>query len=349
MRLLRICRLILIAVTFYACSTKPVSVGELDEIYVFADSSDWVDYEGALKSFFSKEYLMPVPEEEYILKYRPFSDFANYKHKSNIMLLARLDSNAPVSAEVNSLLNEEVMESVKSGDGFYIPQENVWAFNQYVVFLVAPSKDDMIQRLYDLGELVYDSFRKSYYTRLRNKMFKHSENKKIEKYIAENFPFTIRVQHDYVLVDESLKDNYIWLRRVYSNRDRSLVVHWIPNADSLQITRDWLIAERDSLALRVYSGDVVVPEETTFEQFRFRNWPAYRLEGTWKNQKRLIGGPFRTIAFKAKKENMIFMIDFYVQAIGERKKPYLDQLDIIAHTFKLPTAEQSAYLLDKGD
>jgi len=218
MKFLLICLLSFITITFYACSTKPVSVGELDEIYVFADSSDWVDYEDALKSFFSKEYLMPVPEDEYILKRRPFDEFAKYKHKSNIMLLGRLDSAEPVSAEINSLLNEQVIERIRSGDAFYIPQENVWAFNQYVVFLVAPSKDDMIQRLYDLGELVYDDFRKSYYKRLRKKIFKHNENKKVEKYISENFPFTIRVQHDYVLVDESSEDNYIWLRRVYTNQ-----------------------------------------------------------------------------------------------------------------------------------
>ena len=336
MKFFLLCLLSFVTVAFDACSTKPVSVGELDEIYVFADSSDWVDYEDAVKSFFSREYLMPVPEDEFILKHRPFSEFANYKHKSNIMLFGRLDSKEPVSAEINGLLNEQVIERVKSGDGFYIPQKNVWAFNQYVVFLVAPGKDEMIQRLYDLGELVYDDFQKSYYSRLRNKMFKHGENKKTEKYIADNFPFMIRVQHDYVLVDESLKDNYIWLRRVYSNRDRSLVIHWIPNADSAQITREWLIAQRNHLAARVYSGDVVVPEETTFERFRFRNWPAYRLEGTWKNPTRFIGGPFRSIAFKDKKSKMIFMIDFYVQAIGERKKPYLDQLDIIAHTFQLP-------------
>ena len=31
---------------------------------------------------------------------------------------------------------------------------------------------------------------------------------------------------------------------------------------------------------------------------------------------------------------MIFMIDFYVQAVAQRKKLYLDQLDIMAHTFE---------------
>ncbi|NIV09770.1 MAG: DUF4837 family protein, partial [Aliifodinibius sp.] len=58
------------------------------------------------------------------------------------------------------------------------------------------------------------------------------------------------------------------------------------------------------------------------------------LEGTWMNPKYMVGGPFRNMTFVDDKSNLIFMIDFYVRAIGQRKKVYLDQLDIMAHTFQ---------------
>ncbi len=329
-------------ILFSGCETKPIAQGELDEIYVFADSLDWLDYRDALSSYFAREYLTPVPEPEYLLKWRPFSNFSEYKHKTNLMLLARLDGQDAVSREITSLLNEEIITGVNNGDYFYIPQENTWARGQYVVYLVAPSKDALIQRCYDLGELVYDDFEKSYYTRLRKEMYKHGENKKLSKYISNNFPFTLKVQPDYMLVDESLDERYIWLRRVYIDRDRSLAVHWIPNADSVEITREWLIARRNALAAKIYSGDRVVEPETIFEPAVFNQWQGYRLEGTWMNPKLYVGGPFRTIAFKDPQTHMIVLIDFYVQAIGERKKPYLDQLEVIAHSFQLEARADKA-------
>lgn len=316
------------------CKSTPDSYGNIDEIVVFADSSDWVDYRDGIRQYFSQEYLTPVPEVEYQLNWQPFSRFENHKRKRNLMFLSRLDAADKVSSAINVLLNEEIIDGVKSGDYFYIPQENTWARGQYVVFMVAPTKNDMIQRIYDLGELVYDDFEKYYYNRLKTQMFKREENTDMEEYFLNHFPFTMRVQHDYRLVDESVDNRYIWLRRVYPDRDRSITVSWFPNNDSLRINREWIVEKRNALARRIHEGDVIVEDETTMEQVRFQRWAALRLEGTWKNPTRFIGGPFRTITFVDKKSNLIFMIDFFVQAIGERKKVYLDQLDVIAHTFR---------------
>ena len=326
---------LLIAVLLMGCNSKPESIGELDNIYVFADSSDWQDYRDAIHSHFMKETLTPVPEPEYQVWWRPFSEFNKYKYQNNIFFIGRLDGQDSVSLTIKSLLNKEIIDGIKSGKFFYIPKHDVWAKNQYVVFMVAPNRDEMLQRIYDIGELVYEDFEKSYYHRLRKKMFDFEKNKKLEEYLAEKYPFTVTAQLDYKLVDESEIEHYVWLRRITGNRDRSLAIKWFDNADSITITTEWMIQQRNLLAEKLYAGDVVVREETTAEQVRFQNWSALRLEGTWKNPKHMVGGPFRTIAFKDSETNRVYMIDFYVQAIGERKKVFLDQLDVIAHTFRL--------------
>lgn len=329
-----IATLLLIVVIASSCKNKHDSIGNLDEIIVFADSLDWLDYKAGLDTLFEKEYLTPMPEVSYLLRWKPADQIANYKTYTNLMFIARLDGKDPVSRDVKGLLNEEIIEGIKSGDYFYIPQQDPWAFDQYVLYLVAPTKDEMIQRIYDLGELAFDDFEKSYYSRLKDKLYSAHENKKLEDYLLEHFPFTLRVQHDYGIVDESQEERYVWLRRLHPSRDRSLAVHWIPYNDSIEIDFDWIVNQRNTLASKIFNGDVVVKEETHLERVKFGRWPAYRLEGTWKNPELIIGGPFRTIVFVDKKSDLIFMIDFYVQAIGERKKVFLDQLDIMAHTFR---------------
>ncbi len=322
---------ILMSLFLWNCSWQGDSVGQDDEILVFADSTDWPYYEDALNTVFGRYIRTPAMESEYLLKWVPFKDFEHYRSYKNIFILGRLNSNAPVSENVKNLLDDEALQGVREGRYFYIPRKNAWAVNQYVLFLVANSRDDMIQKIIDYGDLIYEDFRKFYFQRLKKEMFKRMEQKDLEKYIADHFPFTIRVQHDYFIASESLEDNYVWIRRL--RPDRSIFVHWLPKPPDFELTSNWVIQERNDLARKIYSGDVVVEDETKAYAVEFKRWNAIRLQGTWRNDSLMIGGPFRNISFVDTATNRIYMIDFYVQAIGQRKKPYLDQLDVIVHTF----------------
>lgn len=334
------CSLVMLiaALLLFSCERKFDAIGELDEIIVFADSSDWEYYEEALRSQFSKGLLMPAIEDEFLLRWRPADRLSDYKVRKNIFLLGRLDSNQKISAQIKNMVSKDqtIVDGINSGKFFYIPQNDPWAADQYVLFLVAPDRDELIQRIYDLGDLAVDNFKASYYSRLRKDMYGRYENHEMGKYIATHYPFTLRVQHDYQLVDESRDENYLWLRRVIQQTgiDRSMTIQWFPIADSIKINMDWIINKRNLLAAKLFEGDTVRQSETTMERVRFQRWNAIRLEGTWVNPKRVIGGPFRTITFVDRESKNIFIIDFYVQAIGQRKKKFLDQLDVMAHTFE---------------
>lgn len=315
-----------------SCDHKPESKGNLDEIIVFADSLEWVDYKDALGSHFSKIYRMPTMEREYVMTRKPIEKLHLFQNRRNVLFLGTLNGQGEVSQQIRGILSENVVEGINNGDYFYIPREDEWASDQYVVYLVAPNKDAMLTRIYDLGELVYDNFKASYYKRLKKDMYSWGEQKEVERFLFDNYPFTLRIQHDYHLVDQSIEENYVWLRRF--SPDRSMFIHWIPYEDSVKISFDWIVAERNRLAEKIYEGDIVVENETGMEQVQFNNSPALRLEGTWKNPKHFIGGPFRNTTFIDKENKLIYMVDFYVQAVGKRKKPFLDQLDVMAHTFR---------------
>ncbi len=319
--------------TFWNCSTKGKSFGEDDEVYVFADSADWVQYRGPLNSIFGQYIQTPIMEREFILIWKPFDKFRQYQNFKNIFILGRLNSQDPVSLNVRNLLNPEIIEGVKKGQYFYIPKNNVWAENQYVLIFVANSVNDMVQKIYDLGDLSYNDFTRYFYKRLRQEMFKRMEQKDLEKYIADHFPFTMRIQHDYFIANENLENNYVWIRRF--DPDRSILIHWQPYAGEFQLTSRWVIDERNRLAKEVFSGDVVVEEETKAYVTQFKRWNSIKLEGTWKNDSLMVGGPFRNFTFVDSTTQRLYMLDYYVQAIGKRKVPFLQQLKVIVYTFEV--------------
>lgn len=318
------------------CQIKPESRGDFDTISVFADSLDWPDYKPALKEVFSREYKTPALESEFLLKWRSSEFFKQYQHDRNIIFLARLDSDDPVSTVVKNTLPGEILEGVADGKYFSIPKHDPWAEDQYLLFLVAPTKKDLIRKIEINREIVYQDFIKAYYDRYKKQLYRRYENSELEDYLLEHFPFKVRVPSDYFVADESENYGYVYLRRLHP--DRSITVHWIPYSDTANLSFDWVVKQRNKLAKLAYQGDRVVEEETTIYETTFLEWKAVRLQGTWKNPSLVIGGPFRNIVFIDKQSGLIFMIDYYVQAIGRRKKLFLDQLEIIANTFQTKAA-----------
>ncbi|UCF64349.1 MAG: DUF4837 family protein [bacterium] len=317
----------------WKCGTKGKAYGEDDVIYVFADSSDWLKYEEPFNTIFGQFVRTPLMEPEYILVWKPFTQFEHYKNYKNIFIIGRLDSQDPVSQNVRELLNPEIIEGIESGNYFYIPKGDVYSLNQNVIFFVAESGDAMIQKIIDLGELAYQDFRKLYFRRLKKQMFEHMEQKELQTYLEKHFPFSIRIQHDYFIANENLQENFVWIRRL--DPDRSLLIHWIQYDGTFPLNSRWVIDERNRLGRLTFSGDVIVEDETKAFVVQFKDWNAIRLEGTWKNDSLTLGGPFRNISFVDSTTQRIYMIDYYVQAIGKRKVPYLDQLNVIAHTFEV--------------
>jgi hypothetical protein len=315
----------------WQCGTKVKAYGDNDVIYVFCDSLDWVKYEEPFNSIFGRFVSTPLMEPEYILIWKPFEVFDQYKLFANIFILGRLDSEDPVSQNIRGLLNPNIIEGIQSGKYFYIPKPDVYAMNQSVMFFVAQSTDDMIQKIVDLGELAYQEFRKSYFQRLKKQMFERMEQKELQVYLEKHFPFTMRVQHDYFIANENLEQNYVWIRRL--DPDRSIMVHWVPYGEEIQLNSRWIIDERNKIGKLIFSGDEIVEDETKAYAVRFKEWNAIRLEGTWKNDSLTLGGPFRNISFIDSTTKRIYMLDYYVQAIGKRKVPYLNQLNVIVHTF----------------
>jgi len=313
------------------CSTKVRAQGEDNLVYIFCDSSDWSYYQEPFEKIFGQFVRTPIMESEYNLQWRSFDQWETYKNYKNIFLIGRLDAKDTVSLNIKNLLNPEIIEGVQSGKYFYIPQKDVWARDQYVLFFVSTSVSDMVQKILDLGDLAYNDFRNYYFSRLKEQMFSRMEQKLLQRYVESHFPFTMRIQHDYFIANEDLDENFVWIRRI--NPDRSILVHWLPYDSSIILNSHWIIEERNRLAENTLSGDVVVEEETKAYATRFKNWNAIKLEGTWRNDSLVVGGPFKNFTFIDSLTDRIYMIDYYVQAIGKRKVLFLDQLTVLVHTF----------------
>jgi len=318
------------------CETKTSSVGDFDQIIVFADSSIYLDFEDGLDEVFDQYVYTPIAEKSFYHKWSPINSMDPYKKRRNIILIGLLDQDDPISEYVKKMLSPELISKIENGEVFEIFREDIYAFDQMGIILCAADKKQFLTNLNTRSESIYKRLEEYHYNRLNRILFSGDEQFEIEEFLIKKFGWTIRIPYAFQLVKTSKDSNFVWLKR--PNPSRSLFVYRT-RADKSLITEQWIRNIRDSLTSVYFEKDSVLIGDTYTLQTDFNGLPAKKMVGVWQNKHLYVGGPFRTYVFYEDKSDYIYFIDISVVAPDKSKKPYLDQLEVVARTFKLASDE----------
>jgi hypothetical protein len=312
------------------CEYKPSSFGDFQRIIVFSDSVIYREIQTELEQTFDQFIYTPLLERSFILDLQPLRTFDTYKTRRNLLFIGLLNENDKVSTFINSSLSEQTKQSVTEGRVFEIFKEDLFSTGQTVMFFPGTDIEKLKKNLSDRNEIIFNKLNNFNFKRLEKAMYFKGEQTDLEDYLATKYGWKIRIQHDYELVTESDDENFIWIRRL--NPDRNLFIFQFP-ADKFKDGGQWLYHLRDSLTTVFYEADSISEEDTYLQYIDFLGRKAIKLTGVWQNHKHLIGGPFRTYAFTDDTRKYAYLIDLSVTAPGKRKKTFLDQLEVMAHTF----------------
>lgn len=322
---------------YYSCDTKTSSEGDFDKIIVFADSTLYHEIEPALDNIFDNFVHTPHAERSFYHKWAPLTLLDSYKNRRNIILVGMLDQDDPVSDYVQKMLSPQITQKIQNGEIFEIFKEDLFAFDQMGVILCASNKEQLLSNLSINAESIFERFEDYYFDRLSQILFSSNEQYEIEDFFAKEYGWTIKVPYAYQLVERSRDSNFVWIKR--TDPSRSVFV-FRTKSDKSNITEEWIRNVRDSLATVYFQNDSVLIEDTYIMHTEYNEIPAVKMVGIWQNHELFIGGPFRTYVFYEEKSDYIYFIDISVVAPGKRKKPFIDQLEVIARTFKTVPKEK---------
>lgn len=133
------------------------------------------------------------------------------------------------------------------------------------------------------------------------------------------------------MVERDEDNNIVWLRCL--DPDRFLIVHWVPSKDGRELTNEWVINKRNWIGSTYVDSMEIEEKFLTIENSEFYDRFAIHVQGLWKINKLVAGGPFQTWAFYHEEQKRIYFIDIGVFAPGEDKLPHIQQLYIMANTF----------------
>ena len=330
----KIALVLLTAVAVGGCGMKRQSLGSRHKVIVISDSTLFGLIEEDLSRVMAQEIFTPQTESIFTVSLRPPEELAGLTRFPNLMIVGTLESTGRLGELMSKFLSESSRQRVLQDSAFIFSKKNPWATDQMLAVLVSRDAETLRQNIRSKGQTVFELFDRHEQELVFNSLYAQFEQKEISQRLMEKHGWSVRVQHDYFVAVDSSEIRYVWLRRF--GPQRWLSVYWEPTDDPAQLSKEWMLDRRRLFAETFYDGDFVYEDSTLQVQEKvvdFAGRYAVRLNGIWQNEKHVMGGPFRSYGFYNESDKRLYLIDLAVYAPGERKTPYLRQLDGIASTF----------------
>jgi len=334
---------VVILLAFVRCdpSNKPAR-GFEDEIFVLADSLEYLEFKDALDSTFEKLIYTPQPEKIFTLKRFNPSEINKYKRKKNLVFIAPLNSNSSASEFIRAVVDSAIENKLKDDPGFIVYKNDLWAKNQMIVILSAPNADELNSKILRNSDNLLYKFQKISDERLFGSLYQPNyEQMDAEGKFLKEYGWVIYVQADYKVAKNDSKDNFVWLRRSPgSDMERWIFIHWIENATPEYLNADSIKTIRNRITKKFYKtaddmGYVVIAEDYfTINEVNFNNKYALFTQGLWDLNIKGMGGPFVNYVFYDEDTKRIYMLDGSVYAPKFYKRNLIQQMDVTLQSFR---------------
>lgn len=319
---------VLVCMACFSCKREaalPMVVGNLNEVLVVMDDPLWKGSHGTELRTFLMDTIpwSTLHETRYNITHIPHSSFGSFQRFRNI-----------VTVNVDPTMTSCALSAV----------ENRWARPQLILSLAAPSADSLHAAIARYGNRMVSLIDAEERNRL-TEVYTRGNSLEIEDFFARQHQVEVHVPRVYNL--DVATPEFTWISREEHELSMGIFFWSYPYTDTLQLTKEALLAKRDEMTSRFVPGPIdssyMVVEtiiEPEMQSFMYKGNYCIKLNGWWKTVKAFMGGPFESIIMVDEQRNRIITLDGFVYHPQEKKRNYLTQLEAIMLTMRpLPLKE----------
>lgn len=305
-----------IFVVFSGCgrSALPHSAGRRDDVVLITPEEIQTD---SLKNSLEREIFLPTREEVYrIHEYSP-DLFQQYQYWRNLVIIGWLGNDY-----IDNILSDDVKTTIRKEGGYLFQEEDMWVKLQSIIIIVGKNREETQRMVNTYGNIIYNVFREKEKERFNKVLYIEGIEKEKTKKMRDLLGASFDIPLGYVLSKE--KEHFMTYIRKNPARLVTLYYRYEPIINPVSF--------RDSLFKQEFEGDIVYMKETQIDTVEFKKIKTIKIEGIWQNTEKVMGGPFVSYVFE--KDGIWYYLDGHIFAPGKKKWPYLDEVDILLHTFK---------------
>lgn len=220
--------------------------------------------------------------------------------------------------------------------------KNTWAQPQSLVKVQAANDSVMEQLIKNDGERILNYFLDS--ERERGILLgKNYLNQKAMNEVEKQFGIQIDIPTELSKAQKAA--DFYWITNDHARIRKDLIIYSYPYTDKKMLTREWLIAARDSvLKANVpgefegsYMGTEVKHHQPAFRAININDTYCAELAGLWRMYNGgSMGGPFYSHTRVDEVNKKVITVEGLVFAPGVNKRNHIRQMEAIVYTTRLP-------------
>ncbi len=318
---------LLLEICVVSCNLKPTTLpgsqGRQGEVLVVINNHLWAGACGdSIRHYFSYP-IMTLPAPEPMLTLLQQGELTNFMQKFHNIIMVTVDPGYE-----------------KATLGY---KKNVYAKDQLIFNINAPSADSVIRCVAKNKDLIIDQFLTKDRDRYIEYFHKIADNSTIKK-LQEKFQVDICIPKMFTLDVE--KDNFVWLAREEGELVMGILIWKDPYTYKGLVDPDRLIVRMNEVTKQNVPGktpDSYMADEPraipVFKTFMKDDNYCVQINGLWQMENGWMGGPYVNLSMvDAKRGQMITGVGF-VYYPRKDKRQYLRELEAILYTMK-PTEEK---------
>ncbi len=299
--------------------------GAANELLIVMDNDDWrTDGGKAVFDLFTSEIpALPQVEQMFQISRVPSNQFDKLLTPTRNIVFVEIDSTLYTKASIKFARNR-------------------WARTQAIATITADNSEHLKQILERQGKVLIDFFieaeRGRQITYLKENMNSEALKKAFQKFgIKIAVPITMNKYNE--------GNDFLWMSNGSSTSRQDIVIYSYPYTSTSQLTREALIAKRDSVLCAHIPGSfegscmgtATNYEPPIFEEVRMNGDYSAQLRGLWEMKNgETMGGPFFSCTRVDELNNRLITVEGFVFAPGKEKRNTMRQVEAMVYSVQMP-------------
>ncbi len=329
-------------------AVTPTSYGKVDNIMVVVDEYNWTTTIGdTFRNYFEALYpVTPQPEPIYDLRYRKPKEFQEAKvlktHRAIVILGALDDMEDAASELIRRALGEKNIKRASEQDNYRIAvHKDRWAQGQTVIYWFAPNRAELLKTVVKDYQRVMNEFNKADTEMFIEQIYIPGQNLEATATVHKIFGISLKIPRAYVLAHQD--SAAVWMRKETDKISSNIFIYSLPLADSTkpspehhkyfrnQLTKKYFATHIDDSYMQI--DDRVLP--IYYQEMIFDNKPSLQARGLWGMVNDFMGGSFITYMIEDAANDRVIILDGFIHAPGQKKRPEMRKLDMVFSTFNV--------------
>jgi len=321
-----------VALLLFSCGDyKPLAGGSPIAIRTLVNDATW-DF---ISEDFSKkvefEIRTPQIEQQFYFSRFELENYKEFRDDKLILLIATLDGKDEISTFVQNSISENIRNQVQTGQRVFFYEYDKYADRQIYMLMLANTKEELLEYIHENGSQVYQAINTKFLSSQFEQIYHTAEEKELSEDIYDQFGFSLRLPHDYEIIEIDSVRHIIHLG--VARPQRNIIIYWMDGGFNKVIDEDWALRMKYWLMQNLMDKIYI---EKSYARYRSVDWNGVfvnNIRGLWGHPTKLMGGPFSMFYFYDGVTDRTYLIDCMVYAPGQSKAVFLRQMEIVASTF----------------